>query len=85
MQLTTVAPPAATCGADELGVPATTATAGTPAALTPTNSYAPASLADADALTASPTTPWTTGQYVILGDGSTAHWDGTGWVAGVAP
>lgn len=85
MQLTTVAPPAPTCGAAELGVPATTATAGTPATLTPTNSYAPPSLAEADALTASPTTPWTTGQYVVLGDGSTAHWTGTDWAAGVAP
>ena len=33
-------------------------------------------------LTASPTTAWTTGQYVLLRDGSMAHWAGTAWVAG---
>ena len=84
MQLTTVAPPAATCGADELGTLATGATAGTPGTLTPANSYPPQTLADADAVTATPATAWTAGQYINLGDGSTAHWDGTNWVAGVA-
>lgn len=85
MQLTTVAPPDPTCGATELGVAATGATAGTPATLTPANSYAPASLADADSLTATPATAWTTGQYVVLGDGTNAYWDGTAWVEGIAP
>jgi len=84
MQLTTVAPPAATCGADELGTLATGATAGTPGTLTPANSYPPQTLADADTVTATPATAWTAGQYINLGDGSTAHWDGTNWVAGVA-
>lgn len=85
MQLTTVAPPEPTCGAAELGVAATTAVAGTPATLEPTNSYAPQTIDDADTLTADPATAWTTGQYVILGDGTYAYWDGTSWVEGVAP
>ena len=33
-------------------------------------------------LTASPTTAWTTGQYIVLEDGTFAHWDGTAWAAG---
>jgi hypothetical protein len=43
-----------------------------------------------DAGTGSPGDPsgkdpaWTTGQYVTLGDGSKAHWDGAAWVAGAA-
>jgi hypothetical protein len=84
LEVTTVAPPPLTDGADALGVPATGATAGSPGTMTPANSYAPASLEDADSLTADPNTAWTTGQYVTLGDGTTAHWDGTQWVAGVA-
>lgn len=85
MQLTTVAPPAPSCGASELGVPATGATAGTPADLTPANSYPPEDLADAQTgFTATPGTAWTAGQYVVLADGTEAHWDGTAWVAGRA-
>jgi hypothetical protein len=85
VEVTTVAPPTFTeDGAVALGVPATEATAGSPAALTPANSYPPESIEDADTLTATPATAWTAGQYVRLRDGSTAHWDGTQWVAGVA-
>jgi hypothetical protein len=86
MQITTVAPPAVdNDGATALGVPATGTTAGTPATLTPANSYAPADLTDAETgFTATPATAWTSGQYVTLGDGSKAHWDGTAWVAGPA-
>ena len=29
--------------------------------------------------------PWTAGQYVTLGNGSSAYWNGTVWVAGVVP
>jgi hypothetical protein len=83
MELTTVPPPDDT-GAGELGVAATGATAGIPATLTPTNSYAPADLAGLSTVTATPNTAWTTGQYVQLRDGSTAHWDGSAWVAGAA-
>lgn len=82
--LVTLAPPVEVCGAIPLGVPATGATAGIPATLTPANSYPPETLADASSLTASPVTAWTTGQYVLLGDGSQAHWDGSAWVAGAA-
>lgn len=86
MQLTTVAPPAPSCGAVALGVPATGADAATtPATLAPANSYPPADLADAaTGFAATPATAWTAGDYVTLGDGSQAHWDGTAWVAGVA-
>jgi len=33
---------------------------------------------------ANPNAAWTSGQYVVLGDASKAHWDGTHWVAGIA-
>lgn len=87
VELTQVAPPEPGCGGIPLGEPATTITAGIPATLTPSGSYAPATLADliADDPTASPLTAWTTGQYVLLEDGTHAHWDSTDWVAGDAP
>jgi len=85
VQLTTIAPPDPECGGTEVGVAATGATAGSPATLSPANSWPPEDLAGATALTATPTTAWTTGQYVNLGDGTQAHWDGTAWAAGVAP
>lgn len=84
LEVTTVAPPEPTCGATALGVPATTATAGIPATLAPANSYPPETFAEIGALVASPLTAWTTGQYLLLGDGTKAHWDGTQWVAGAA-
>ena len=31
------------------------------------------------------TAAWTTGQYVLLDDGSEAYWDGTAWATGRAP
>jgi hypothetical protein len=31
------------------------------------------------------TIAWTTGQYVVLGDGSQAYWTGTAWNSGAAP
>lgn len=82
-EVTTVAPPAVGVGSSALGVPATGATAGTPGTFTPTNSYAPATLATVGSLTASPTTSWTTGQYVLLRDGTRVRWTGTAWA--VAP
>jgi hypothetical protein len=91
MQLTTIAPPTELCGAQSLGVAATTATApaGTttgPATLTPTNGYTPANLAGANGPpitpTASPATAWTVGQYITFRDGSKGRWSGTAWVAG---
>lgn len=85
LQRVNVDPPEETDGADALGTEATGATAGIPATLTPTNSYAPDDLTDAaTGFTASPSTAWTTGQYVTLRDGTKAHWNGTAWVAGPA-
>lgn len=83
LELVTVAPPTALCGASALGVPATSAVAGTPSTLLPANSYAPASFATIGALTASPGTNWTTGQYLVLRDGTYANWNGTAWVVGI--
>lgn len=87
MQLTTVAPPTVSgCGTRSVGVAATLATAGIPATLTPANSYPPQNLAAAVAqpLGKSPSTAWTAGQYVLMGDGSKIHWSGTAWVANAA-
>ena len=85
VQITYVAPPDPYCGCI---TPATGATAGTPGTWTPAGSDAPANLAALQgatpAIVASPTTAWTTGQRVVLGDGSAAHWSGTAWVAGQA-
>lgn len=86
VQFTTVAPPEPSCEGVASGAAATGAAAGTPGELTPTDSYPPANIDDAalDSLTATPTTAWTTGQYIVLGDGSFAHWDATDWVEGKA-
>lgn len=86
LERTTVAPPEADCDPLELGVPATGFTAGSPATSTPVNSYAPLDLTEliADAPTATPSTAWTTGQYVALRNGTFAHWNGTAWVADIA-
>lgn len=73
-------------------VPPAGVTAGTPGSFTPAGATAPANLAAlkadpvvGDAGTAKPTsTPWTTGQYIVLGDASNAHWSGTAWVTGKA-
>lgn len=66
-----------------LGPPATGATAGIPGTYTPSGAALPANLAAmVGTVTASPTTAWTTGQYVNLADGSKAHWSGTAWTAG---
>ena len=35
----------------------------------------------ASSITADPTTAWTAGQHVVLGDGSKARWTGTAWAA----
>ena len=65
-------------------VEAKTATAGTPGTFGPTGATAPENLADLASVTASPASAWTTGQRVVLGDATTAHWSGTAWVAGNA-
>ncbi|USH44935.1 major tail protein [Streptomyces phage GreenWeasel] len=66
------------------GAVATGATAGTPGSFTPAGSTAPYDLADLATVTASPATAWTTGQHVVLGDGSHAYWDGDSFEAGEA-
>lgn len=67
---------------------ATGATAGTPGTWTPANSKPPASVATIGAVTASPATLWTVGQFVQTGTAGTAgeaHWNGSAWTAGKAP
>ncbi|MFI5840547.1 hypothetical protein ACIA8K_12645 [Catenuloplanes sp. NPDC051500] len=65
------------------GTPASGATAGAPGTFTPSGSATPANLAAMADVDASPTTAWTSGQYVILGDASNAYWNGTAWAAGI--
>lgn len=68
-----------------LGRPnATGATAGTPGSYTPSGAQPPYALADLTGILASPTSAWTTGQNIVLGDGSLAHWSGSAWVTGAA-
>lgn len=66
-------------------------TAGTPGAFVPDGATPPTDLpglkADpviGDTGTNKPTTAWTTGQYVVLGDLSHASWNGTAWQQGDA-
>jgi hypothetical protein len=74
------------CAANAAGpVAATGATAGAPGAFTPAGAAVPANLAALAAVIANPNTAWATGENVVLGDASTAHWDGTAWAAGNAP
>jgi hypothetical protein len=63
---------------------ATGATAGTPGTFTPPGAAPPANLAGMTGIVATPTTAWTTGQHVVLGDASHAYWNATAWTAGDA-
>lgn len=81
-------------GAPMYGVAsATGATAGIPGTWTPAGSAVPSTpalLAQSIPMkvTASPATPWTTGQYVqtdVAGAAGRASWTGTAWVSGAAP
>jgi hypothetical protein len=71
--------------------PASTgATAGIPGSWTPGGSTAPASVSalQSSGITATPNTAWTTGQYMqtlTVGSPGQAYWNGTAWVAGMAP
>jgi hypothetical protein len=67
------------------GPNSTGATAGTPGTWTPAGSEAPDDFTKMDTITAVPQTAWTTGQFVKLGDGTSANWQGTAWASGVAP
>lgn len=62
----------------------TGATAGSPGTFTPSGATPPATLAAMSGITANPTTAWTAGQYVVLGNSTLAHWSGTAWAAGAA-
>lgn len=58
------------------------AVAGIPGHYTPTGAANPANLAALSGVTASPTTAWTTGQYVNTADGLKANWTSTAWALG---
>lgn len=66
------------------GTVATGAAAGTPGSFTPAGAVAPANLAELASVIATPSTAWTTGQYVGLVDSSKAYWSGSAWAAGTA-
>jgi hypothetical protein len=69
-------------------IPATGATAGTPGTWTPAGCTPPADVASAAGIVATPSTPWTTGQYVqtqTAGVAGRTSWSGTNWVGGAAP
>ena len=59
-------------------------TAGTPGTWTPAGSLTPKDLAAANALGLTAGAAWTTGQYVLTGDRSEIHHDGTAFKAGKA-
>lgn len=68
---------------------ATGATAGTPGTWTPSGSTPPANAAGATSasIVATPSSAWTTGQYVqgsTAGTGGEMYWNGTAWTAGKA-
>lgn len=67
-----------------LAATAQTAVAGAPGSYEPQWAAEPDNLAAMATVTASPTSAWTTGQYVNLADGTTAYWDGAAWAAGKA-
>jgi hypothetical protein len=87
MFLTTVAPPEPGCSCDAVGTEATGAAAGAPGTWSPADTYAPFSFDDlvTSDPTATPSSAWTSGQYVVLGDGTHAYWGGSAWVEGEAP
>lgn len=86
MQLTSIAPPEPGCTCMASGPEPTTATAGTPGTWGPVDSYPLETLAalQGSDVAASPTAAWGSGEYIVLGDGSHAHWTGTAWASGAA-
>jgi hypothetical protein len=85
---TTIAPPVETDGCASLAVPAATlGIAGTPGTWSPVGGTPPATFTAANTagVDASPTTAWTTGQYVqgsTAGAGGEMNWNGTTWATG---
>lgn len=85
--VTTLAPPEDDCEPEALGIEAVNATAGSPGTYGPANSYGPADFADiatTGLVSVSPGTPWAEGEYIVLRDGSYAHWNGSAWVVGIS-
>lgn len=70
---------------DPAATASTGATAGSPGSFTPANSFRPETIDDMTGITATPATAWTAGQFVMMQDGNPAYWNGTAWVAGIAP
>jgi hypothetical protein len=70
---------------DSEAIPATGATAGIPGVWTPDGSTPPADQPSVGGVTASPDTPWTTGQFMACANGDPVTWSGTDWVGGFAP
>ncbi len=77
-------PPPAPSDCTNTGPTPVGATAGTPGGFTPVGAFAPYSFAGLASVTATPATPWTTGQSVLLADGTHAYWDGDSWNSGIA-
>jgi hypothetical protein len=83
---TALAPPADACEPALIPVTPTSVTAGAPGTFEPLGATVPADLAALIALgDLGETTTWSGGDYLTLGDTTDAHWDGTTWVAGMAP
>lgn len=69
-------------------VAVTGATGGVPGAFVPGGATVPYDITVLRAVLPagpSPATAWTSGQYIVLGDGTQAYWNGTAWVQGAAP
>ncbi|MEU3045805.1 hypothetical protein ABZ705_04590 [Streptomyces sp. NPDC006984] len=66
------------------GAVATGATAGSPGFFTPTGAAPAANLGALASVIADPAAEWTTGEYIVLGNGSNAYWDGSAWATGQA-
>lgn len=64
---------------------ATTAVAGTPGTYLPSGAQTPATGAQIATLTASPTSAWTSGQYVVATNSDERYWNGTSWQVGRVP
>lgn len=86
---TSIAPPEPTDGCVVVDMPPPIAVTGinpgSPGDYDPNNATPPADLAALNALGITPSTAWAEGEYIVLGDGSNAYFDGTAWVAGIAP
>lgn len=62
----------------------TGATAGAPGVFTPAGSGGVNTFGELGDVVASPTSGWTTGQYVVCNSGEEAYWGGSSWSAGRA-